>query len=119
MNRRSALKSIILAGVAPFFVPAEHLMRIKPIVVPTLATSQNFCIWRFYKNGALYSEEKIPLDGLTKNGTFNLVDISKPIDAFVHDERPALHATMDPILQLGASPDETNWTATTFTVTPS
>lgn len=34
LSRRDALKSILLAGVAPFFVPSSSLMRIKPFIVP-------------------------------------------------------------------------------------
>ena len=33
-SRRSALASILAACSAPFFVPVERLMRLKPIVVP-------------------------------------------------------------------------------------
>ena len=34
MDRRGALKGILSACSAPYFVPVERLMRIKPIVVP-------------------------------------------------------------------------------------
>jgi hypothetical protein len=34
MNRRDALRGILLSCSAPYFVPVERLMRIKPIVVP-------------------------------------------------------------------------------------
>lgn len=38
MNRRSALKLILATATAPFYVPAERLMRVKPIVVPVAPT---------------------------------------------------------------------------------
>lgn len=37
IDRRSVLKGlagILLAGTAPFFVPSQRLMRVKPIVLP-------------------------------------------------------------------------------------
>jgi hypothetical protein len=107
MNRRSALKSILLAGVAPFFVPAERLMRIKPIVLPPPPVAKSFGWWRFYKDGVLVSEKQIPLS--QPCAEIELLDLSKPIEVFLHEDKP--------VLKFDASPDETTtWNMTTFRI---
>jgi hypothetical protein len=79
VNRRSALKGILLSCTAPFFVPAERLMRIKPLVVPTpVAEVQGFhLIMRWVatdEHGAVvYSgEESLP------NKTFDWSKVKFP-----------------------------------------
>lgn len=82
IDRRSALKGlagILLAGAAPFYVPAKALMRVKPIVVPERPLIVGECFIQWSRDGIIVGESRLKACG-------NILSEEKPVKAFLIPE---------------------------------
>lgn len=102
MNRRDALKSVLLACSAPFYIPAERLMRIKPLITPKEA--EYFVTWRAleWPSGRLLSEhlDPISMNLVRKHGVERISEIVNHsfVDVYIYkSEAEAMRARRERI----------------------